>query len=204
MQSGANRDDPTPCVHRYPRATVLRPVRFGFGQPVGDPVQRKPRGFRLGRHTSHRGNRAVPARGHLVRPHYLRGMSGLPLGAVRMRGKVREQLDPAPIIIADPFGGAMNSRLPTRRVGFGQQRAPRRAGTHPSPVAAVPAKRETEIRGRAHGRRDPRAHRVRDPQSRRRTAVPAPPTAGHRIVNRQSPVTRELLPRSFGLVRHMG
>lgn len=47
-------------------------------------------------------------------------VSGLPLDAVRMRGKVREQLDPAPIIISDPFGGAMNSRLPSRRIGFSQ------------------------------------------------------------------------------------
>lgn len=45
-------------------------------------------------------------------------VAGLPLDAVRMSGRVRVQLDPAPAIIADPFGGAGNPRLPSRRAGF--------------------------------------------------------------------------------------
>lgn len=47
-------------------------------------------------------------------------VAGLPLDAVRMRGELREALNPVPGIIADPFGGANNTALPSRRVGFNQ------------------------------------------------------------------------------------
>ncbi|GIG57390.1 hypothetical protein Lfu02_17620 [Longispora fulva] len=47
-------------------------------------------------------------------------VAGLPLDAVRMRGKIREQLDPAPRIISDPFGGANDLRYPSRRTGLAQ------------------------------------------------------------------------------------
>src|SRR6185437_12813193 len=44
-------------------------------------------------------------------------VAGLPLDAVRMTGTTRKQLDPAPAIIADPFGGLNNLKWPTRRTG---------------------------------------------------------------------------------------
>jgi HK97 family phage portal protein len=47
-------------------------------------------------------------------------VAGLPLDSVQMNGKIRKQLDPAPLIVADPFGGANNQSWPTRRTGFGQ------------------------------------------------------------------------------------
>lgn len=45
-------------------------------------------------------------------------VSGLPFDAVRSKGEVRETLQPPPAIMADPFGGAADSRWPTRRVGM--------------------------------------------------------------------------------------
>jgi HK97 family phage portal protein len=48
-------------------------------------------------------------------------VSGLPLDAVRADSDgVKTPLTPAPGIIADPFGGAANSRYPTRREGMRQ------------------------------------------------------------------------------------
>lgn len=47
-------------------------------------------------------------------------VAGLPLDAVRMQGTVRRPLDPAPLIIADPFGGQNNSAMNGRRTGIGQ------------------------------------------------------------------------------------
>src|SRR5579872_2557486 len=47
-------------------------------------------------------------------------VSGLPFDAVKMSGTTRKQLDPAPLIIADPFGGLNNLKFPTRRTGLVQ------------------------------------------------------------------------------------
>ncbi|GAA2137799.1 phage portal protein [Kitasatospora kazusensis] len=47
-------------------------------------------------------------------------VAGLPFDAIRMRGPLRENIDPAPIIVGDPFGGTNNTAYPSRRVGFGQ------------------------------------------------------------------------------------
>jgi HK97 family phage portal protein len=47
-------------------------------------------------------------------------VAGLPFDAVRMRGGLRETMQPAPPIVADPFGGASSTALDSRRVGFGQ------------------------------------------------------------------------------------
>ena len=47
-------------------------------------------------------------------------VSGLPFDAVRMKGALRQTLEPPPAIVGDPFGGANNPALPTQRVGFGQ------------------------------------------------------------------------------------
>jgi HK97 family phage portal protein len=47
-------------------------------------------------------------------------LAGLPFDAVRMRGAVRETLEPPPLIISDPFGGTNSTALPTRRQGFVQ------------------------------------------------------------------------------------
>jgi HK97 family phage portal protein len=45
-------------------------------------------------------------------------VAGLPLDSVRMRGAYREQLDPAPPIVFDPFGGANKLNGITRRDGI--------------------------------------------------------------------------------------
>lgn len=47
-------------------------------------------------------------------------VAGLPFDAVRMSGALRRTLEPPPAIVADPFGGANNTALPTRRVGVVQ------------------------------------------------------------------------------------
>jgi HK97 family phage portal protein len=47
-------------------------------------------------------------------------VAGLPLDAVKMQGATRKQLDPAPAIIADPFGGLNSQKFPTRRAGLTQ------------------------------------------------------------------------------------
>lgn len=47
-------------------------------------------------------------------------VAGLPLDAVQMTGLTRKQLDPAPPIISDPFGGLNNQAFPTRRTGLVQ------------------------------------------------------------------------------------
>lgn len=47
-------------------------------------------------------------------------VAGLPFDAVRSKGEIRETIEPAPAIIADPFGGAANPGLPSRRQGFVQ------------------------------------------------------------------------------------
>jgi HK97 family phage portal protein len=47
-------------------------------------------------------------------------VSGLPFDAVRAKGEIRETVEPAPAIVADPFGGAVTSGLPTRRQGISQ------------------------------------------------------------------------------------
>jgi HK97 family phage portal protein len=45
-------------------------------------------------------------------------VSGLPFDAVKADGEIRKTIEPPPAIIADPFGGATSSALPTRRQGF--------------------------------------------------------------------------------------
>jgi HK97 family phage portal protein len=47
-------------------------------------------------------------------------VSGLPFDAVRANGVVRKTIEPPPTIVADPFGGANDTRYPTRRLGLGQ------------------------------------------------------------------------------------
>ena len=47
-------------------------------------------------------------------------VAGLPFDAVRMRGELRETLEPPPGIISDPFGGAADTAMLTRRAGFTQ------------------------------------------------------------------------------------
>lgn len=47
-------------------------------------------------------------------------VSGLPLDAVRSKGEIRQTIEPPPAIVADPFGGAQTSGLPTRRQGMAQ------------------------------------------------------------------------------------
>jgi HK97 family phage portal protein len=47
-------------------------------------------------------------------------VAGLPFDAVRMRGGLRETMEPPPPIVVDPFGGASSQALATRRVGFSQ------------------------------------------------------------------------------------
>lgn len=47
-------------------------------------------------------------------------VSGLPMDAVRSKGEIRQTIEPAPAIIADPFGGASTSAYPSRREGFSQ------------------------------------------------------------------------------------
>jgi len=47
-------------------------------------------------------------------------VAGLPLSAVRMQGEIRRTLNPAPTVVADPFGGTTTTALLTRRAGFGQ------------------------------------------------------------------------------------
>lgn len=47
-------------------------------------------------------------------------VAGLPFDAVRMREAIRETIEPPPVIVADPFGGANNTALPSRRTGLAQ------------------------------------------------------------------------------------
>jgi len=47
-------------------------------------------------------------------------VAGLPFDAVRMQGEIRRTLEPPPGIISDPFGGAANTSLPSRRLGLSQ------------------------------------------------------------------------------------
>lgn len=47
-------------------------------------------------------------------------VSGLPLDAVRSSGEVRTAIMPPPAIVSDPFGGANDTRFPTRRTGLSQ------------------------------------------------------------------------------------
>ena len=47
-------------------------------------------------------------------------VAGLPFDAVKADGPIRRTLEPPPPIIADPFGGANDSRYPTRRLGMSQ------------------------------------------------------------------------------------
>jgi HK97 family phage portal protein len=47
-------------------------------------------------------------------------VAGLPFDAVRSQGAVRTTLEPPPAIVADPFGGANDTRFPTRRTGISQ------------------------------------------------------------------------------------
>lgn len=47
-------------------------------------------------------------------------VAGLPFDAVQMSGAVRRTLEPPPLIVSDPFGGANNLKWPTRRTGFTQ------------------------------------------------------------------------------------
>jgi HK97 family phage portal protein len=47
-------------------------------------------------------------------------VSCLPLDAVRANGEVRTTIEPAPAIVADPFGGANDTRFSTRRTGLSQ------------------------------------------------------------------------------------
>lgn len=47
-------------------------------------------------------------------------VSGLPFDAVRMKGALRETMDPPPPVIGDPFGGGASSAWSKRREGFGQ------------------------------------------------------------------------------------
>lgn len=47
-------------------------------------------------------------------------VAGLPLDAVRMCGAIREPIEPPPVIVSDPFGGANTTALPSRRTGLGQ------------------------------------------------------------------------------------
>jgi HK97 family phage portal protein len=44
----------------------------------------------------------------------------LPFDAIRMKGALRETLEPPPPIVADPFGGANNAAWPTQRAGISQ------------------------------------------------------------------------------------
>ena len=44
----------------------------------------------------------------------------LPFDSVRMKGSLRETMEPPPGIVGDPFGGANDSAWPTQRVGFSQ------------------------------------------------------------------------------------
>jgi HK97 family phage portal protein len=47
-------------------------------------------------------------------------VSGLPFDAVKSDGEIRKTIEPAPSIIADPFGGMQSSKHATRRQGFSQ------------------------------------------------------------------------------------
>jgi HK97 family phage portal protein len=47
-------------------------------------------------------------------------VAGLPFDAIRMRGGLRETLEPPPGIVSDPFGGANDTSMLTRRAGFTQ------------------------------------------------------------------------------------
>jgi HK97 family phage portal protein len=51
-------------------------------------------------------------------------LAGLPLDAVRMADvdgvQIRKTMEPPPIIVSDPFGGANNVRFPSRRKGLAQ------------------------------------------------------------------------------------
>ena len=47
-------------------------------------------------------------------------VGGLPFDSVRMKGSYRQQLDPAPPIVANPFGGATSMAGVTRRAGLAQ------------------------------------------------------------------------------------
>lgn len=47
-------------------------------------------------------------------------VASLPFDAVRMKGKLRETLEPPPPVISDPFGGASNTAFPTQRAGISQ------------------------------------------------------------------------------------
>ncbi|WBP87046.1 phage portal protein [Kitasatospora cathayae] len=47
-------------------------------------------------------------------------VAGLPFDAVKADGEIRKTVEPPPAIVADPFGGANDSRLPTRRLGISQ------------------------------------------------------------------------------------
>lgn len=47
-------------------------------------------------------------------------VSGLPFDAVRSVGAIRETLEPPPVIVADPFGGASSTKWLTRRQGISQ------------------------------------------------------------------------------------
>jgi HK97 family phage portal protein len=47
-------------------------------------------------------------------------VGGMPFDAVQMRAALRETLEPPPLLISDPFGGANDLRFPTRRTGFVQ------------------------------------------------------------------------------------
>src|SRR5690349_15487794 len=47
-------------------------------------------------------------------------VAGLPFAAVRMQGELRKALNPPPLIVSDPFGGATTTAYLTRRAGFAQ------------------------------------------------------------------------------------
>jgi HK97 family phage portal protein len=47
-------------------------------------------------------------------------VAGLPFDAVKAVGDVRSTIEPPPGIVSDPFGGANDSRFPTRRLGLSQ------------------------------------------------------------------------------------
>jgi HK97 family phage portal protein len=47
-------------------------------------------------------------------------VAGLPFDAVKAVGETRQTIEPPPGIVSDPFGGANDSTLPTRRLGVSQ------------------------------------------------------------------------------------
>jgi HK97 family phage portal protein len=47
-------------------------------------------------------------------------VANLPFDAVRADGEIRKTIEPPPLVVGDPFGGANDTRCPTRRLGMSQ------------------------------------------------------------------------------------